>query len=97
MKNYRTILLAALVAFPLAAACNKENAESGVNPGDETNLVPLTLSASGETDAEEGEATPKVTFDDTNNARWENSDHIAVFDNTSTKKDFSLKFLMKTV
>ena len=91
MKNYRTILLAALVAFPLAAACNKENAESGVNPGDETNLVPLTLSASGETDAEEVEAAPKVTFDDTNNARWENSDHIAVFDNTSTKKDFSLK------
>jgi len=87
MKNYRIILLAALVAFPLVAACNKENAESGIMPDDEAGLVSLTLSATGET---EDEAAPKVTFNDANNARWENSDHIAVFDG-SGKRDFSLK------
>ena len=38
MKNYRTILLAALVALPFAAACNKENAEPDLMPGDEAGL-----------------------------------------------------------
>ena len=89
MKSYRIILLAALAALPLAAACNKENAEPGIGP-DEAGLVPLTLSATGETEAEEGEDTPKVTFTDANNARWENSDHIAVFDG-SGKRNFSLR------
>ena len=89
MKSYRIILLAALAALPLAAACNKENAEAGILD-DEAGLVPLTLSATGETEAEEGEDTPKVTFTDANNARWENSDHIAVFDG-SGKRNFSLR------
>lgn len=86
MKSYRIILLAALAALPLAAACNKENAEAGILD-DEAGLVSLTLSATGET---EDEAAPKVTFNDANNARWENSDHIAVFDG-SGKRNFSLR------
>lgn len=82
MNKQRLHCLVAVACFSLLVSCESSKLEieiSHVKSGE----VELSLSAT----SEEG---TKVTFTEEDNARWENSDHIAVFDGTG-KRDFTIK------
>ena len=82
MKSRIVLYLLAVAVIQLAASCDSNKLEVDISPVDAEG-VELSLSASAEDDT-------KVTFTEDYNARWENTDHIAVFDGTA-KRDFTIK------
>ncbi|MBO4671350.1 MAG: hypothetical protein J5640_05875 [Bacteroidales bacterium] len=87
MKKYLFIILAGLLAL---ASCNKEIQTEVVDPQDkpetQTDLIPMTFKASVEDLATKADIQNDFIV-------WESSDKIAIFDGTTSFKEFTVSAL----